>query len=569
MSRAGESSVSPEDMQVLNTLSYLGGDAGSDLFPKEDSSVSEGQGEDPSADARKAIHKLTSGGYNNMKLEDMAKDEDFKSLITYLRANSDKKSSTFVTGGELAEYLERAGTDPQLKDLKIADVDPNQENGYGAFCFTKGEGEDRKAYVVYRGTASDPEGKTGWPSNINMLWQADTEAQVNAASYYQYLRTKIGGEGKFFVTGHSQGGNDAMYVAVTQPGITGCYAYDAPGFGGPFYRKYHDLLIERGEKVFMFNFMNDIVSPLFSYMTRYFTRKFVWNGYDNGDSIAENHAPNAFFRNGMEFQYVNPGPLWNNISGLSTWIVGTVPESQLEGLTPFVTELVQKGTAGQSLLDLLRQNPEKTGQLLGIVLSYPGLPLLIDSARETLPQGQLVLLSLVEAVLSIGGGAMAAGSTAALMSVLVPILVGMGFDAEWAAKMVPSMVAAIASAYNADDMPLPAGKAASDVTRDFSEAKMLAIERAAKLSVTVELWRSSRWQEYASEPWFSRVGVPETHVRLFLLSHYANEATEEPLVKVEERFASARERDGSFAETVSGQLADMGAVAKRIDALFR
>lgn len=565
MSNPGESGISPENMMVLSALSYLGGDAGSGLFPRDDSEEATAE----SKAAREAIRKLTSGQFNDKSLELIVNSDDMKPLITYLRANSDKKSSTFVTGGELAEYLERAGTDPELKDLTLADVDPNQENGYGAFCFTKGEGASREAYIVYRGTASDPEGKTGWPSNINMLWQADTEAQVNAASYYQYLRTKIGGEGKFFVTGHSQGGNDAMYVAVTQSGVTGCYAYDAPGFGGPFYRKYQSLLAERGEKVFMFNFMNDIVSPLFSYTTRYFTRKFVWNSYDNGDSIAENHAPNAFFRNGMEFQYVNPGPLWNNIAGLSMWIVGTVPESQLEDLTPFVTELVQKGTAGQSLLDLLRQNPEKTGQLLGIVLSYPGLPLLIESARETLPQGQLILLSLVEAVLSAGGGAMAAGSTAALMTILVPILVGMGFDTEWVAKMVPSMVAAMTSAYSADDMALSAGKAANDVTRDFSEAKQMAIERAAKLSTTVELWRSSRWQEYASEPWFSRVGVPETHVRLFLLSHYANEATEEPLVKVEERFASARERDGSFAETVSGRLADMGAVATRLDALFR
>lgn len=90
--------------------------------------------------------------------------------------------------------------------------------------------ENGPAVVVYRGT---DETMVGWKEDFNMCFKEPVTGQSLSAMYLQQVSEKI--RGNFIVSGHSKGGNFAVYASMNvedkvQDRIEKVYSFDSPGF---------------------------------------------------------------------------------------------------------------------------------------------------------------------------------------------------------------------------------------------------------------------------------------------------------------------------------------------------
>ena len=84
--------------------------------------------------------------------------------------------------------------------------------------------------VIYRGT---DETMVGWKEDFNMIFKEPVTGQSLSAMYLQQVSEQL--EGDFIVTGHSKGGNFAIYASMNvedkiQDRIDRVYSFDSPGF---------------------------------------------------------------------------------------------------------------------------------------------------------------------------------------------------------------------------------------------------------------------------------------------------------------------------------------------------
>lgn len=90
--------------------------------------------------------------------------------------------------------------------------------------------EDKTVFLAYRGT---DETMIGWKEDLNLAYTRPVQSQLLSKSYIE--RTAADLAGKFYVGGHSKGGNLAVYAAMhcsdkTRERILHVYNYDGPGF---------------------------------------------------------------------------------------------------------------------------------------------------------------------------------------------------------------------------------------------------------------------------------------------------------------------------------------------------
>jgi len=107
-------------------------------------------------------------------------------------------------------------------------IDPETELQFSAVTFLLNDGT---AVVTYRGTDDT---LVGWKEDMNMCFLPVVPAQLKAVEYLNTVAEKH--NGKLILTGHSKGGNLAVYAAVhadaaIRERITAVYSNDGPGFG--------------------------------------------------------------------------------------------------------------------------------------------------------------------------------------------------------------------------------------------------------------------------------------------------------------------------------------------------
>ena len=90
--------------------------------------------------------------------------------------------------------------------------------------------EEGPTVIIYRGT---DETLVGWKEDFNMCFKEPVTGQSLSALYLQQVSQLI--DGKFIVTGHSKGGNFAVYASMNvesnvQNRIDKVYSFDSPGF---------------------------------------------------------------------------------------------------------------------------------------------------------------------------------------------------------------------------------------------------------------------------------------------------------------------------------------------------
>lgn len=106
-------------------------------------------------------------------------------------------------------------------------IEPEKESQFSALvcCLSGGI-----SYVVFRGT---DENIVGWKEDLNLAFSEPVPGQLHSVPYLEQAAETI--DGRFFVGGHSKGGNLAVYAAMhcdvsVRERIERIYDHDGPGF---------------------------------------------------------------------------------------------------------------------------------------------------------------------------------------------------------------------------------------------------------------------------------------------------------------------------------------------------
>ena len=132
---------------------------------------------------------------------------------------------------EIPRLLQRAGMTNRYASVMvhnfISKLNDAQSLQFAAMVFTV---KKDLHVITFRGTDTN---LVGWKEDLMMSFMDEIPAQQEAARYVKDLCDRL--QGNFIITGHSKGGNLAVYAAVQQEEadrkrIRAIYNHDGPGF---------------------------------------------------------------------------------------------------------------------------------------------------------------------------------------------------------------------------------------------------------------------------------------------------------------------------------------------------
>ena len=122
---------------------------------------------------------------------------------------------------------------PRYKDVSVshlcARTNDREQIQFAAMCFhLPGD----LCFIGFRGTDGT---LIGWKEDFQLSYQYPVPAQEEAARYVRYLAHELAPNIKFYIGGHSKGGNLSIYSATScadsiKSRILGIYSFDGPGF---------------------------------------------------------------------------------------------------------------------------------------------------------------------------------------------------------------------------------------------------------------------------------------------------------------------------------------------------
>lgn len=155
------------------------------------------------------------------RLGDIPLDDDFLEKLTAGVWGAD----------DLKKLWRELVNNPRYQDISwesiVNKVDAKTEMQFGAITF---EFMPKHYYVAYRGTTATT---VGWKENFNMSFEDIVPAQFFARKYFRKRLNYF--PGKYYLGGHSKGGNLAFFVAITandkeRASIVRTDSFDGPGF---------------------------------------------------------------------------------------------------------------------------------------------------------------------------------------------------------------------------------------------------------------------------------------------------------------------------------------------------
>lgn len=163
---------------------------------------------------------LVSENRRSVTMKQLKEHADYEKLYADSRFEKDNRA--------LFEAMYKSKRFRSLKmNCYINIVEPEWETQFSAITFFM---DDGTMYVAFRGT---DETIVGWKEDFNMAFQFPVPSQEYAAKYLNMVTGKL--HNRFFIGGHSKGGNVAIYAAMmcTEPvkeRIIRIYCMDGPGF---------------------------------------------------------------------------------------------------------------------------------------------------------------------------------------------------------------------------------------------------------------------------------------------------------------------------------------------------
>lgn len=221
-----------------------------------------------------------------------------------------------------------AESDSKILDLKVTEQYYEPETGAKMACFVDvDKNGNEQAYAVYAGT-----GANEWRDDCVAGAMADSPQQEKALKWLEGTPYD-----NIIVSGHSKGGNKAMYVAITSDKVSECYAFDGEGFSKEFCDKYEDEIKERGNKIHLTANYRDFVNILLINIAG--ETKYIENSIGVANA-GEYHAPNSLFK------YDENGNIEYSLGEIGT------QDLTMEMFHEFTVYLIENATETEKVLSL-------------------------------------------------------------------------------------------------------------------------------------------------------------------------------------------------------------------------
>lgn len=236
-----DSEVTEIDNKIISQLSYLDITAGSQL--EEDY-----ENNNKSVTVKQFLEYYKS--YKNDPVLDTQLHDRFK-------GDEYEKWTNFINDkdGALTKY----------SDWKITNYVSNNKTGESGFVAYTFEPKEGQGVVAFRGSEpmTDIKYRNDWETNGSLLYTECTKQQNDVAEYMKGL----GKYSDIVVTGHSLGGNLALYATVAsteeiRDRISDCSTFNGPGFNGEFLKEHKESIAEMNSRIHEYQNEYDITSSI-------------------------------------------------------------------------------------------------------------------------------------------------------------------------------------------------------------------------------------------------------------------------------------------------------------------
>ena len=191
----------------------------------------------------------------------------------------------YIKGSRLAK-LKLVALKSDVQDYHVAVDDAGRRYHYPlALCFTDGSECPKEAIIAYKGTT----GPVEWADNAKGAYSYFTGPQNEALKFANEMANKYG---HLTVTGHSKGGNKAMYTAIMCEMVTRCVSFDGQGFSEKFLKMNDEKIRKRAKLIRNYSLSTDFVHIMLYQIPG--SQQVYCKGFGI-KGAAENHSPNSFF----------------------------------------------------------------------------------------------------------------------------------------------------------------------------------------------------------------------------------------------------------------------------------
>lgn len=180
---------------------------------------------------------LSTISYYNYKGSPFEKDGFFAPLKDYFSEKENLLPPGILTlkgDQRLVPVLQEGGRHGDLRaGFHEEELDAESDKQFAAITFELGDGQ---YYIAFRGTDNSV---VGWKEDFDLSFLDAIPSQKAAVSYAIRVMEQV--PGRFFLGGHSKGGNIAVYCAMNLPRplqmrLIEVYNHDGPGFFPEVYK---------------------------------------------------------------------------------------------------------------------------------------------------------------------------------------------------------------------------------------------------------------------------------------------------------------------------------------------
>ncbi len=193
--------------------------------------------------------KLNINNYKGQSVRtilELFTDDDLNNLIE----KGDKRLDGWISAKEWADVISTIKKNDHLCELQLTNTLSN-DVGVVALAFEDKKDPSTDAIVAFSGT----KGANDWADNGESICLADTKQQIEALNFIESLPYE-----NITVTGHSKGGNKAMYVTILSDKIKHCLSFDGEGFSVEFMDKYACEIAQRAHLINNWSLSKDFVN---------------------------------------------------------------------------------------------------------------------------------------------------------------------------------------------------------------------------------------------------------------------------------------------------------------------
>ena len=223
-----------------------------------------------------------------------------------------------MTDKEWADIVNIIKKDDLLLSYTVSNY-KDDDSGMRAACFIDDANEPTDVNVVFRGTSSDYE----WRDNGKGAYLPDSQQQILALDYVNDLPEAYGDA--MTVSGHSKGGNKAMYVTIEGNRMARCVSFDGQGFSPEFIRDNKASIEKKAGSIISISAENDFVNCLLYPIAG--TQMYVRT--DDQSNFLHNHKPNILLdENGNLREETDKSEIAKIITDYTTYMVSNLDDPE-------------------------------------------------------------------------------------------------------------------------------------------------------------------------------------------------------------------------------------------------